>query len=123
MPFDPGLVFTRSFLFPAHARSEREASVSGAIRGGAGFSLLADETNESDAVLAKHFLVFLSCPDPSGRPGAKGAALQASKAVFRRLPAGLFGQFQKAQPAISEGNRNPLGPGTAERSCRARELP
>jgi hypothetical protein len=54
--------------------------------------------------------VFLSCPDRLGRPGAKGAALQASEAAFRRIRSGLFGALQKAKPAIREGNRNPLGP-------------
>src|SRR5689334_23221728 len=44
-----------------------------------------------------------------GDPGAKGAALQASEAVFRRVKSGLFGALQKAKPAIREGNRNPLG--------------
>jgi hypothetical protein len=37
--------------------------------------MLAEKTNESDAILAKHVFVFLSCPDSLGRPGAKGAAL------------------------------------------------
>jgi hypothetical protein len=47
-------------------------------------------------------------PDRLGRPGAKGAALQASESVFRRVRSGLFVSV-KRQPAIGEGNRNPLG--------------
>ena len=71
--------------------------------------MLAEKTNESDAILAKHVFVFLSCPDSLGRPGAKGAALQASETVFRRVQEQIVCAVQKAKPAICEGNRNPPG--------------
>jgi hypothetical protein len=57
--------------------------------------MLAEKTNESDAILAKHVFVFLSCPDSLGRPGAKGAALQASETVFRRVQGRLFVRFKR----------------------------
>src|SRR5690242_3827947 len=90
MPFGARLVLVAAFLLPAHAGSERKTGVKGAVRCGAAFSVLAEKTNESDAILAKHVFVFLSCPDRLGRPGAKGAALQVSEAVFRRVRSGLF---------------------------------
>jgi hypothetical protein len=55
------------------------------------------------------FFVFLSCPDSLGRPGAKGAALQASRNSFSEGPDQIVCAAQKAQPTIWEGNRNPPG--------------
>jgi len=57
--------------------------------------VLAEKTNESDAILAKHIFVFLSCPDSLGRPGAKGAALKASETVFRKVQGRFFVPFKR----------------------------
>jgi hypothetical protein len=108
MPFRARSVFATAALFPAHVRSEREASVDSAVRRGAGFGVLAEKTNESDAILAKHVFVFLSCPDPLGRPGAKGAALEASEGVFRRLRTDCLCPSKGVADNL-EGNRNPQG--------------
>ena len=100
MPFGTRFVFVTAFLFPAHARRERQAGVDGPVRCGAGLGVLAEKTNESDAILAKHVFVFLSCPDSLGRPGAKGAALQASEDSFSEGPEQIVCAVQKAKPAI-----------------------
>ena len=77
MPFDACLVFTRSFLFPADTGSEREASVSGAIRGCAGLRGLADESNEGGAILAKDFLSSFRAPIRRGDPVRRGLSRRA----------------------------------------------
>jgi hypothetical protein len=49
-----------------------------------------------EGVMRNHQFLLRPCPDRLGRPGAKGAALQASEAVFRRVRNGLF-VFYKRQ--------------------------
>jgi hypothetical protein len=73
--------------------------------------MLAEKTNESDAILAKHVFVFLSCPDSLGRPGARGAALKASETVFRRVQGRWFVPFKRRsrQSTGEIENRNPPG--------------
>src|SRR3954463_4744549 len=80
-----------------------------AIRRGAGLGVLAKKTNESDAILAKHVFVFLSCPDRLGRPGAKGAALQASEACFSEGPEQIVCASGKGVPGNLRGKPKPGG--------------
>ena len=46
------------------------------------FGVLAEKTNESDAIFAKHVFVFRSYPVRLGRPRAKWATLQAKRGCF-----------------------------------------
>src|SRR4051795_2336091 len=95
-----------------------------AVRRRASLGVLAEKTDESDAIFAEQFLVFLSCPARLGRPGAKGAALKPSEASFSEGPeADCLMNRQKAKPAIWGGRPKPAKAGTAERRRRARELP
>jgi len=71
--------------------------------------MLAEKTNESDAILAKHVFVFLSCPDSLGRPGAKGGRSPSKRNRFSERPGQIVYAVQKVQPAICRGNRNPPG--------------
>src|SRR5690348_12142452 len=109
MPFGARLVLVAAFLFPARVGGEGEASVDRAVCCRAGFGVLTEKTNESDAIFAKHVFVFLSCPDWLGRPGAKGAALQTRKAVFRRSGADCLCSCKRRSRQSAKGNRNPAG--------------
>src|SRR4051794_9485674 len=80
-----------------------------AVRRRASLGVLAEKTDESDAIFAEQFLVFLSCPDRLGRPGAKGAALKPSESSFSEGPNQIVCDFAKAKPAIWDGDRSPLG--------------
>src|SRR5690242_5259458 len=68
-------------------------------------------------------VVFLSCPNLLGRPGAKGAALQASENSFSEGPEQIVCAFTKGEAGNRRGKPKPARAGTAERSRRARELP
>jgi hypothetical protein len=68
-------------------------------------------------------LVILSCPNLLGRPGAKGAALQANEDSFSEGPEQIVCAFAKGGAGNLRGKPKPTGAGTAERSRRARELP
>ena len=61
MPFGARPVLAAAFLFPAHASRERQASIGGAVRCGSDLGVLAEKTNESDAIFAKDVFVFLTC--------------------------------------------------------------
>jgi hypothetical protein len=82
MPFNACLVLSGSFLFPAHAGSEREASVDIAIRYRASLSRLADETNESDAILAEHLLSSFRAPIRRGDPVRRGPLSRQARQFF-----------------------------------------
>jgi len=75
----------RFLHFPAHARRYGKASVGGAVRGEACLGMLAEKTNESGAILAKHVLSSSRAPNRRGAP-ERGAALKPSETVFRSLP-------------------------------------
>jgi hypothetical protein len=68
-------------------------------------------------------VVVLSCPDLLGRPGAKGAALQASEDSFSEGPEQIVCAFAKGEAGNLRGKPKPARAGAAERSRRARELP
>jgi hypothetical protein len=44
--------------------------------------MLAEKTNESEAIFAKHVFVFLSRPDSLGRPGAKVPRSKEARPFF-----------------------------------------
>ena len=54
VPFGARLVFVAAFLFPAHAGGEREAGENGSVRCGSALRVLAEKSDESDAIFAKH---------------------------------------------------------------------
>jgi hypothetical protein len=64
---------------------------------------------KSDAIFANHACVFLSCPDLLGRPGAKGAALQASKDSFSEGPEQIVCAFAKGEASNLRGKPKPPG--------------
>jgi len=53
--------------------------------------------------------VFLSCPDLMGRPGAKGAALQASEACFSEGPEQIVCVLAKGAAGNLRGKPKPAG--------------
>ena len=65
---------------------------------------------------------LLSCPDLLGRPGAKGAALQASEHSFSEGQEQIVCTLAKGEAGNLRGKPKPARAGTAERSRRAREL-
>jgi hypothetical protein len=59
-------------------------------------------------LMTKAYFVFLSCPDPSGRPGAK-AALKARETVFRRAPGQIVCGVSKGAAGNLAGKPKPVG--------------
>ena len=62
VPFGARLVFVAAFLFPAHAGCEREAGENGSVRGGSALRVLAEKSDESDAIFAKHVCCLSFAP-------------------------------------------------------------
>jgi hypothetical protein len=70
--------------------------------------MLAEKTNESDAILAKHVcLPFV--PRFVGATRCEGGRSPSKRNSFSEGPGQIVCGVQKAQPAICRGNRNPAG--------------
>jgi hypothetical protein len=76
-----------------------------------GVSVLTEKTNESDAILeAKHVFVFPSCPDLSGRPGAKRRSQGKQDSFWDGSRPECLCRFKKRRPGnLGRGTRTPLG--------------
>jgi hypothetical protein len=109
VPFGARFVIVTAFVSPAHARREREASVYRAVRCGTGLSMLAEKTNEGDAILAKHVFCLPFVPRFVGATRCEGGRSQSKRNSFSEGPGQIVCGVQKAQPAICRGNRNPAG--------------
>src|SRR5690242_15373951 len=74
------------------------------------FGVGAEKTDNSDAILAKHIFVFLSCPDLLGRLGGKGAGSQGKRGCFSEAPEQIVCAFRKGAAGNLGGKPKPAGP-------------
>src|SRR5689334_23221729 len=112
MPFGARLVLVAVFLFPTHVGGERQASAGGAVRCGAAFCVLAEKTNESDAIFAKHVFVFLSCPDRLGRPRSEGGRSPGQRGRFSEGQERIVWGSAKGEAGNPGGKPKPVRAGT-----------
>jgi hypothetical protein len=110
MPFGAGPVLGAAFLFPVHARGQRKPrSNSGAVWRRTRLCVPSEKTDESNAILAKHVFVFLSCPICWGDPERRGPLSRQVKPVFRRFRSRLFAVWQKGAAGSLRGKPKPAG--------------